>query len=77
MAKAADPKSTLSKGSNVAQRVYWIGLELALNGTRRYIEKYQKQLSVSLTESQLACVQAVLAAIVSCLQTLPVHTKEE
>ena len=58
----------------MAQRVWWIGLELTLNSSRRYIQKHQIQLSKSLSAPQYACLLDVLTAITSCLALLPVNT---
>jgi len=58
----------------MAARVYWIGLELTMESTRRYIQKHQLQLQKSLTEDQYACLLDVLQAILSCLALLPVNT---
>jgi hypothetical protein len=58
----------------MAQRVYWKGLEITLNLTRRYIERNQTNLAANLTTPQMQCVTAVLNAIVTCLQTLPTNT---
>jgi hypothetical protein len=58
----------------MAQKVYWKGLELTLNVTRRYIERNQRQLAINLTPAQMNCVTSVLNAIVTCLQTLPSNT---
>ena len=58
----------------MAVKVYWKGLELTLNLTRRYIERNQIKLAANLTAPQMVCVTAVLQAIVTCLQTLPSNT---
>jgi hypothetical protein len=55
-------------------KVYWKGLELTLNATRRYIERNQQNLALNLTAAQMACVTAVLNTIVTCLQALPPNT---
>ena len=61
----------------MAQRVYWKGLELTLNATRRYIERNQRQLAINLTGPQMVCVTTVLSAIVTCLQNLPTNNPIE
>lgn len=58
----------------MASRVWWKGLELTLNATKRYIQKHDIQLSRSLTSDQYNCVRDVLTAIVSCLALLPRNT---
>jgi hypothetical protein len=58
----------------MAQKVYWKGLTLSLNLTRRYIERNQTQLAANLTTPQMQCVTAVLNTIVTCLQALPSNT---
>jgi len=58
----------------MAQKVYWKGLEISLNLTRRYIERNQVQLNANLTTPQMQCVTAVLSAIITCLQSLPSNT---
>ena len=61
----------------MAQKVYWKSLELTLNSSRRYIQKWQPQLQAGLTESQYTCVVAVLNAILTCLNSLPTNTPTE
>lgn len=56
-------------------KVYWIGLGLSLNATRRYIQRNQTRLEANLTEPQYACVVAVLEAILECLAALPTNTE--
>lgn len=58
------------------RKVYWKGLRLFLHSTERYIERNDAGLEASLTAPQFACVQAVLAAIIECLNSLPVNTPE-
>lgn len=60
----------------MATRVYWKGLELTMNFTRRYITKHQLQLQKNLTTDQYNCVLDVLTAITSCLALLPVNSPE-
>lgn len=60
----------------MASKVYWKGLELTLNASRRYIQTWQVQLQKNLTADQYNCMLDVLAAIVSCLALLPVNTPE-
>lgn len=52
-------------------KVYWKGLKLALGIVKRYIERNQINLTKNLTEPQMACVVAVLNAVIECLETLP------
>jgi len=61
----------------MAKKVYWKGLELSLNLTRRYIQRNQLQLQANLTEPQYTCLLDVLNAILSCLAILPVNTPIE
>ena len=56
-------------------RVYWIGLRLTLDATRRYIQRNQTRLEANLSAPQYACVVAVLEAILECLIALPVNTE--
>lgn len=70
--RASDYK--IERSTFMASRVYWKGLELTLNVTRRYIQKHQIQLSKSLTSEQYTCMLDVLTAITSCLALLPVNT---
>lgn len=60
----------------MADKVYWKALRLVLGTTKRYIQRWDIQLQVSLTAPQYACVVAVLDAIVECLAILPVNTPE-
>lgn len=61
----------------MAKKVYWKGLELSLNLTRRYIQRNQLQLQANLTAPQYTCLLDVLNAILSCLAILPVNTPIE
>lgn len=54
-------------------KVYWIGLALTMNATRRYIQRNQQRLESNLNEAQYECVVAVLDAILTCLSALPAH----
>lgn len=60
----------------MADKVYWKALRLVLGATKRYIQRWDIQLQVSLTPTQYACVVAVLDAVVECLAILPVNTPE-
>jgi len=51
----------------MAQRTYLIGLYFVLKAAHRYMTRYQTTIEANLTEPQLACFNAVLAAIVECL----------
>jgi len=61
----------------MASRVYWKSLRLVLHQAERYIERWDTQLEANLTAPQFACVQAVLAAILECLNLLPVNEPTE
>lgn len=58
----------------MASRVYWKGLKLGLGQVERYIERNDAGLQSNLTAPQYACVQAVLAAILECINLLPPST---
>lgn len=55
-------------------KVYWKGLTLVLDGSRRYIQRNQIGLQANLTTDQYNCVVAVLQAILTCLTALPKNT---
>lgn len=56
------------------QKVYWKGLEITANITRRYIQRNQLKLQANLTTEQYNCVLDMLNAIISCLALLPSNT---
>lgn len=62
----------------MANKVYWKELREELEDTRRYIARWQPQLTNAdisgLTSPQIACVIAVLDAINECLALLPQNT---
>lgn len=60
----------------MTSKVYWKSLELVLDQSRRYIQKWQTRLQTNLTSEQYNCVVAVLDAIITCLNALPQNTPE-
>lgn len=56
------------------RKVYWKGLRLVEGAVKRYIERNLLGLEANLTTEQMACVTAVLNAIIECLNILPVNT---
>jgi len=58
-------------------KVYWKALRLVLATVKRYIQKWDTQLHISLTEDQYNCVLAVLEAVITCLNALPENTPIE
>jgi hypothetical protein len=54
-----------------ARKVYWKGLELTLQLSKRYIQRNQLKLQANLTTEQYACVVSTLNAILACLELLP------
>lgn len=55
----------------MTSKVYWKALRLVLGQVKRYIQKWDVQLSDNLTLEQYNCVVAVLDAVLTCLQALP------
>jgi len=51
----------------MAQRTYLVGLFLVLSTAYRYATRYQTRIEANMTAPQIACFQAVLAAILECL----------
>lgn len=60
-----------------SHKVYWKSLRLVMGSLERYIERNDVGLEANLTAPQFACVQAVLAAVIECLNLLPVNTPTE
>lgn len=60
----------------MASKVYWKGLTLTLDITKRYIQRNQLNLQSNLTTEQYNCVVAVLNAILTCLTALPKNNPE-
>jgi hypothetical protein len=56
------------------RKVYWKTLEILARVLKSYIERNQLGLFNNLTTEQYNCVQALLTAIIECLQVLPEHT---
>ena len=54
----------------MAIRTYVVGLRLALEAINRYGNRWQPQLSQSLTTQQYQCLLAVLTAVQECLKAL-------
>jgi len=61
----------------VAPKVYWKTLTLVLRTVQSYITRNQNNLFINLDSAQYACVLAVLDAVITCLQALPVNTPIE
>lgn len=63
--------------SHMATRVYWKGLILVAKALQLYISRNQVNLQKNLTAPQMVCVNALLAAVVECLEVLPVNDPVE
>lgn len=57
----------------MANKVYWKGLQVVLEATKRYIQRNQLKLQVNLDTPAYQCVVAVLDAILTCLAALPAN----
>jgi len=60
----------------MATKVYWKGLTLTLDRSRRYIGRWSAKLESNLTTEQFAKVQAAYNAILECLAVLPPNTPD-
>ena len=56
------------------RKFYWKGLRLVAMAVKRYIERNQPGLLANLTTPQYQCVLALLDAVITCLDALPVNT---
>lgn len=61
----------------MADKVYWKGLRLTLNDTKRYMQRNDTNLNANLDEDAYEQMLVTLAAIVHLLTLLPVDTPTE
>jgi len=57
----------------MGRRVYWITLRLVAQALKSYIQRNQAGLTANLTGPQMVCVNALLDAVIECLNVLPVN----
>jgi len=54
-----------------SRKVYYIGLRLVLEATRRYIQRNQLNIQANVSPEAYTCVVDTLTAVLSCLELLP------
>jgi len=59
-----------------SRKVYYIGLRLVLETSKRYIQRNQLNIQKNVSSEAYTCVVDTLTAILSCLELLPATPTE-